>query len=149
MTLLRLPMAELQTPNPPQTLKARLTELIGRPERSGMLAALIVHYEKKLQPLVQLERDVQEVANLDIDETRDSTDMVTFWRRCIVYEYRRAGSNGLHYRLRSDFEDMEDFHNFRMEIQEELDEERAADDDDDDDYCGLGVRRHQPDDLYQ
>jgi len=134
-------MAEL----PPQTLKTRLTELIGKPDRPGMLAALIMHYERKLQPLVQLERDVQEVANADIDH-----DMVTFWRRCVVYEYRRAGSNGLHYRLRSDFEDQEDFYNFRMEIQEELDEERTAYEDyDDDGYCGIGARRHEPDDLYQ
>jgi len=135
------------TPAPMATLKARLTELMGKPERSGMLAALVVHYERKLQPLIQLERDVAEASGVG-----NPPDMMGFWRRCVIYEYRRAGSNAMHYRLRSDFADQEDFYNFRMEIQDELDEEKRKYDDDDgedDTYGSIFPRRHSPDDPYQ
>jgi len=125
------------------TLQARLAELIGKPERPGMLAALTTHYEKKLQPLVQLERDVAEVAGV---VTANATpDMLTFWRDHVIYEYRRAGSHVMHYRLRSDFADQEDFYNFRMEIQEEFDQEENSEDD----YGPIFPRRYEPDDVYQ
>jgi hypothetical protein len=76
---------------------------------------------------------------IDVKHLDSRLNTQQYWMYKRVWPYQLRGRT--YYKLRSDFQDLEEFYDFRMQIKEEQDEENA-DDDEYSDHNYFGRRRY-------